>query len=221
MTFLEIIKLYRSTYWGDEYLAEIDGKLKIIKYLKESLMEDTFSLIRKIELGKGISSILSPEKYDFSGKPFFVYQKFETVDDFFKISEEEKYKISVSLLNILKNILHIPGFFVGTLGYEDLVFVNNELRLLLPPIDFGKISELKALSERERIFVAPEILDGFPPSDNSSLWVTGKIVYNLSPSDELRELTQRLSNDEPEKRKFDFDIPYYSISTKKKVVAIK
>ncbi len=184
-------------------------------------MEDTFSLIRKIEIGKGISAILSPEKYDFSGKPFFVYPKFETVDDFLKISEEEKYKISVNLLNILKNIIHIPGFFVGALGYEDLVFANNELRILLPPIDFEKVSELKALSERRKIFVAPEILESFPPSDNSSLWVIGNIVYNLSPSAELRKLSERLFIYEPAERKFDFDIPYYSVPSTKKVVAIK
>lgn len=123
---MKVKKLLRETYWGDEFLVDIDGEEKILKVLSVELDRSFFyhqySKYRSLKL----PNLLLPESFNLSGeKGIFLYPKFEG-----KNLEDLDTKILEQILYLLRIFL-LSNVSVAVLGKDDFL-VFEDLLIFMP-----------------------------------------------------------------------------------------
>ncbi|QTA37818.1 diguanylate cyclase [Thermosipho ferrireducens] len=202
---MEIKKLIRETYTGEEYLAEENGKLKRIKILKEGIITNTRKLGIYFKLLKRIEGVLTPESYSFDERITLVFPYSEEKE--FNVDE---YDVNVRnfyatrLFQIAREAYHVPKLYFAVLSLDDLLITKENI-YLLPPLwmNYDILPE-----ESESIFVAPEAKREKKVIESSTLYVLGKAIEALRPGDEILTLVKRLTHENPEKRTIHFNMPF-------------
>ncbi|MEN3043384.1 MAG: diguanylate cyclase [Fervidobacterium sp.] len=217
---LEIIEFVRETYWSKDYIAELDGRRKIVKFVKENLILRPDEVVMKSELARNVYGLLLPERFIFENVPILIYDV-NNILFYDKFAAQQKEVIVSFLLSLLKNILHVPKLFLPILGFDDIVQVDNEILIFLPFVqNYGKLSALQD-KDKENFFIAPEILHEQNLTDSSTLYVFGKLLDIISEDEVVKAIAKQLSAQDPKERKFKEDIPFSSILKNKKTLALK
>lgn len=216
----EIIQFITETYWSKDYIAEVDGKRKIVKFVKDNLITKPEEIVMKSELARNVYGLLLPERSIFENIPILIYDVSDITYSNVFLHEQKEITVSF-LLSLLKNVLHIPKLFLPVLGISDIVQVNNEILLFLPFVqNYSKLSNIQ-YSKGMDVFIAPEVLEGRVPTDASTLYVFGKLVDTISDDETVKTIAKQLSAQEPKERKFSEDIPFSAIMKSKRTMALK
>lgn len=216
----EILEYLAETYWSKDYIAEVDGRKKVVKFVKEELITKPEEIVMKSELARNVYGLLLPERFIFENIPILIYD----INDITytpKFLSDRKEIIVSFLLGLLKNVLHIPKLFLPVLGLDDIVQVNDEILLFLPFVqNYTKLSDLQ-VSQLNRIFIAPEVLEGDIPTDASTLYVFGKLVGVLSEDETVKNISTQLTANDPSERRFTEDIPFSAVMKNKRSIALR
>lgn len=207
---MQIIKLLRTNFEGDEYLVETGGVYKRSKQLRSfvcgSFQDRINSRIKMLYQFQ--NRFILPDFMDFnSAEPLFLfpYQGEESID-LLPLEDGQKIEIAMQLIDSMELLHHVTGEGFGIWGFPHLL-VSDRLRILPPLwVNFNK-EALKFVLNRESVFVAPEILDGKRPDSASDTYVLGKILQNLLP-DEFRDKFNRelsqMTDEDPKVRPSHF-----------------
>ncbi len=207
---MQIIKLLRTNYEGDEYLVESGGVYKRSKQLRSfvcgSFQDRINSRIKTLYQFQ--NRFILPDFMDFnSAEPLFLfpYQGEEGIDRL-PLEDGQKIEIAMQLIDSMELLHHVTGEGFGIWGFPHLL-ISDRLRILPPLwVNFNK-EALKFVLNRENVFIAPEILEGKWPTSASDTYVLGKILENLLPDDFKikfsRELLQ-MTDEDPKARPSHF-----------------
>ena len=207
---MQIIKLLRTNFEGDEYLVETGGVYKRSKQLRSFVcgsFQDRINSRIKI-LYQFQNHFILPDFMDFnSAEPLFLfpYQGEEGIDRL-PLEDAQKIEIALQLIDSMELLHHVTGEGFGIWGFPHLL-LSNRLRILPPLwVNYNK-DALKFVQNRDDVFVAPEILEGQWPTSASDTFVLGKILENLLPEDTKVHFSQELkqmTDENPKKRPSHF-----------------
>ncbi len=217
----EVLEFLVETYWSKDYIVEQDGKRKLAKFVKEGLITRPEEAVLKSELAKNIQGIIVPESFVFEKSTILIYD-IDNIKYYSKFDEEMKKLVSLFLLNVVRNILHIPKLYVPVLGFMDIVKVGTDILLFLPFVqDYKKLIDLNVQEKEIQYFIAPEVIQNSLVIDSSTIYVFGKVIETVTEDKTIKELSFEMTKEEPSLRKIKEDIPYFTISRKKRTLALK
>ena len=207
---MQIIKLLRTNFEGDEYLVETGGVYKRSKQLRSFVcgsFQDRINARIKT-LYQFQNRFILPDFMDFnSAEPLFLfpYQGEEGIDRL-PLGDGQKIEIAMQLIDSMELLHHVTGEGFGIWGFPHLL-ISDRLRILPPLwVNFNK-EALKFVLNRDSVFVAPEILEGKWPTSASDTYVLGKILETLFP-EEIKEQFNRelaqMTHDDPKARPSHF-----------------
>jgi len=207
---LQIIKLLRTNYEGDEYLVEAGGIYKRSKQLRSFVFGSFQERInnRLKSLYQFSTRFLLPDYMDFnSPEPLllFPYQGEQCIDNL-PLSDDHKIEIAKQLVDIMELYHHVTGEGFGIWGIPQLL-ISDKLRIL-PPLWVNYSDEaLRFVQHREDVFVAPEIFDGTYPTSESDSFVLGQVLKTILPNHVKRDFSEflaLLTDRNPKKRPLHF-----------------
>jgi len=217
----EVLEFLVETYWSKDYIVEQDGKRKLAKFVKEGLITRPEEAVLKSELAKNIQGIIVPESFVFEKSTILIYD-IDNIKYYSKFDEEMKKLVPLFLLNVVRNILHIPKLYVPVLGFMDIVKVGTDILLFLPFVqDYKKLIDLNVQEKEIQYFIAPEVIQNSLVIDSSTIYVFGKVIETVTEDETIKELSFEMTKEEPSLRKIKEDIPYFTISRKKRTLALK
>ncbi|MFP4461547.1 MAG: hypothetical protein ACLFQE_05055, partial [Thermotogota bacterium] len=192
---MQIIKLLRTNFEGDEYLVETGGVYKRSKQLRSfvcgSFQDRINSRIKMLYQFQ--NRFILPDFMDFnSAEPLFLfpYQGEESID-ILPLEDGQKIEIAMQLIDSMELLHHVSGEGFGIWGFPHLL-ISDRLRILPPLwVNFNK-EALKFVLNRDKVFVAPEILDGKWPTSDSDTYVLGRILQKLLPEEFKEKFSQEL-----------------------------
>ncbi len=217
----EILEFVNETYWSKDYIVEQGGKRKLAKFVKEGLINRPQEVVLKSELARNIQGIMVPESFVFEKSTILIYD-IDNIKYYNELSEEMKNLVPLFLLNVVKNILHIPKLYVAVLGFMDIVEVGTDILLFLPFVqDYKKLIDLNPNNNETQYFIDPEVIKNSLLSDSSTLYVFGKIIEAITEDATIKKICKEMTEENPSLRKIKEDIPYFTISKKKRTLALK
>jgi len=216
---LEILEYIGDTYWSSDYIVEIEGYKKVAKFVEKSLIKSQANVILRSELARNVHGLLVPESFYFeeSERDILVYD-IPSYDSISRFGREYIEKLLPQLLSIMKTVLHIPGLSIPYIGLDDIVIVNDEIRIFLPLIQSSEHVEKSV--KTGRVFAAPEYFKR-EITDKSTIYVFGKIIYDLASNEELKRIAQQMIVEEPSERDYVEEIPFQNVLSSKKVLTIR
>lgn len=217
---MEIVRFIRETYWSKDYVVEIDGNTKVAKFIYDGLIHSPADVALKSESARNIHGLLVPEKFIFENGAILIYdiEKYKSLDR--QDSKEREFAAQV-VLNVMRNILHIPKLFIPFIGFDDIVIINGDIRVFLPFVqDNDYILKRGQENNKTPLYIAPEVYNGLV-SDKSTLYAFGKLMYNLTQNDTMKQIALQMSDENPAKRTFSEEVPYYRVSDRKKALRVK
>lgn len=217
---MEIVKFIGETYWSKDYIVDIDGNTKVAKFIYDGLIHSPADVVLKAESARNIHGLLVPERFLFENGAILIYdiEKYE----FLSIQDNKEKEFAAQVvLNVMKNILHIPRLFIPFIGLDDVVITGGDIRIFVPFVqDNDYILEKAQENGKKPLYVAPEVRSGVV-SDKSTLYAFGKLVYSLTENDTIRQIALQMSDENPMKRTFSEEVPYYRFSDKKKALRVR
>ncbi|MGC8820758.1 MAG: diguanylate cyclase [Fervidobacterium sp.] len=217
---VEILEFIGQTYWSKDYLIEKDGRKKIAKFVKEGLITNPEGVILRSELAAKISGLLVPEKIVFDKTPVLIYDLDEVVY-YDNMDKDFREFVSAFLLNVVKNVLHIPNLYIPVVGLRDIVRVRDDILLFLPMVQNYSVLETHTDSLKDIYFLAPEALNTKEISDRSTLYAFGKIIEYISNDETILRIAKQMSSEEQSERKLTEDIPYFTLPKNKRALSIR
>lgn len=203
---MKIVKFFRKTYNGDEFLIEEDGKLKRIKKINKEIISNFRDFSIFLNLISYVDEFLKPER-------FFVEEDFYTVVfpyygeneiNIEKLSVDSKDLIAYKMLNIAQQVFHIPTLSFPVFSYDDILLNENDV-IIQPPI---WLSKNIVPPKNFRTFVAPEFEKEFKFSDRSVVYVFGKALEGLDLENEFfRSIIPNMVKEELNERTIHFVAP--------------
>lgn len=201
---MNIVKFFRNTYNGPEYIVDVDGNLKRMKILDKKSIGSFLELSNYFNLVNYISTFLKPERYEIETEKavlYFSYSGEESVklED---LSLDLKKELSVLLLNLVQEIYHIPNLYFPVFSVDDILIKGNSF-VIQPPI-WTKKKEIP--DSKENLFIAPEFIKKKEINEKSSIYVIGKVIEKLGIY-ELKRIVEEMVVEDFTKRSVHFAMP--------------
>jgi len=216
---LEILEYIGDTYWSSDYIVEIQGYEKVAKFVEKSLIKSQADAILRSELARNVHGLIVPEIFYFEeGERDILVYDIPSYDSITRYGREHVEKLLPQLLSIMKTVLHIPGLSVPYMGLDDLVIVNDEIRIFLPLIQ--SFEHVESMAKTGKVFAAPEYFRK-EITDKSTIYVFGKIIHDLTSNEELKRIVQRMIVEEPSQRDYVEEIPFQNVFGSKKILTIR
>lgn len=197
---MKILKFFRSTYNGDEFLGEENGELVRIKKVNKNLIEsfEEFSIF--MNFAKYISGFVLPKKYYIENNnytliyPYFGEKRFEINN----ISENLRKEVAYRLFSLAQELFHIPNFYFPIFSFDDILLMEDDEILIQPPL---WLSRKHKPEPSNKVFVAPEFLSQSKFNEKSVIYVLGRAIEKLDINEEVFSgLIKNMTNSDPEKR---------------------
>ncbi|HPZ17517.1 MAG TPA: diguanylate cyclase [Fervidobacterium sp.] len=220
---MEVVKFIKETYWSKDYIVEIDGSVKVAKFVYDGLIHSPSDVVLKSESARNVYGILVPERFLFENGAILIYdlEKYEPLYGKRNEIDEINELAAQVMLNAMRNILHVPKLFLPFIGLDDIIVSDGDIKVFLPFVQ--DLDYVIRQAEKEGtcpIYIAPEVWNG-EISDKSTLYVFGKIISDLTENDVMKQIAFQMSSEEPDKRTFSEEVPYYRISGRKKTLRVK
>ncbi len=207
---IQIVKLLRTGYTGDEYLVEFEGLYKRSVQLKNyaagifrNRLSDRFKLLNKFR-----GRFILPDFIDLTDtQPSFLFPYHEEADIRNVILDDEyRFQIAFQLMESFETLHHISSMGFGIWGFHEML-ISDKL-YILPPLWVNYSSDcLNFIKNRKDVFIAPEILEGKSPTSASDIYVIGKILEILLPDTskgDVRKTLDLMTDPNPNKRPTHF-----------------
>jgi len=207
---LQIIKLIRSNYLGEEFLVEYEGMYKRSKSLSRKAIGGYRDRIteRLNLLSRFQEKFLYPDFVDLNeSQPLFLFPFHDEVD-LKNIILEEPYRIEVAmqLMTIFEGFHHTTSEGFGIWGLPELL-ISDRLTVLPPLwVDFSP-DAVRTLFNRPEVIVPPEIREGKLPSVRSDVYTIGSLLKLILPEEERehhRDVIQQMTDPNPAHRPLHF-----------------
>ncbi len=192
---MQIIKLLRTNYEGDEYLVEAEGVYKRSKQLRSfvcgSFQDRINSRIKSLYQFQ--NRFILPDFMDFNSlEPLFLFPyQGEVGVETLPLDEDQRVEIAMQLIQTFELLHHVTGEGFGIWGTPQLL-ISDRLQILPPLwVNFNK-EAMKFVQHRENVFVAPEILRGERPTCASDTYVLGKVLQLVLPESFKEECSKEI-----------------------------
>ncbi|OOC46374.1 GGDEF domain-containing protein [Thermosipho sp. 1223] len=203
---MKILKFFRKTYNGEEYIIEEEGNIKRMKVIDKDLVGNFMEFSNYLSLLNYVMVFLKPERYEIENEKvvlYFAYNNEQPVE-IENLSLSSKRALFLILLNLLQEIYHIPNLFFPIFSVDDILLQENTF-VVQPPIWLSRnmVPEIK-----DRVFVAPEFLKKQQIVEKSTVYVIGKFLEKLNLENaEINKVIKEMVSEDVTKRNFHFGMP--------------
>ncbi|SHH20895.1 diguanylate cyclase [Thermosipho atlanticus] len=204
---MKVIKFLRNTYIGREYLVENEKKqLKRLLEVDKKIYENIDALVLHLKMFEHLDDVLIPDEYHFNEKLelVFPYNEEKSVD-LLSLKTLERDYLAYKLLEYAKNIYQTPNFNIPIFSFDDVLITRENDFKILPQL---WITSNILPQENERLFIAPEFKNARVTFEESILYVIGKAILALKPSEEVKKFAEKLTEFHPKNRKMYFNLPF-------------
>jgi len=167
---VELVRLLRKTYIGDEYLAKDNDTYKRVRFLKKDLFNcfmEIFPKLKRLNLEK----VLLPDSY-FVEKDKFVLIYPYGGEEPLSLKDMNTLLFKTWVYDLLRDLIHVK-LPVPVLGKSD--FLKGNTFLYIPSFYCPR----KVPGDLEEIFIAPEFLEDEKMYPSSTVYVFGKFLESL------------------------------------------
>jgi len=202
---VKIIKHLREIYCGDEFLVADAEHYKRLRVLKEEagrgFKEDIAKYFVKFQNIESTSIIL-PDSYEIkdSVKVYFPYFEGKRIN----LQNVNEKQLFHSILEILREFLH-QNVAIPVLSLDDFLEWRGHYYMLIPCwFNSEKMPDSKC-------FVAPEFRKIGKCTVESTAYVFGKLFKSICSGEELINVADQLSAEEPEKRRIHINVANFAM----------
>ncbi len=207
---MQIVRLLRSCYDGDEHLVLYNDSYKRAKQLNPNAIGDFPDRLasRLHFFSKFSRAFLEPDFVDLNGKsPLLMFPYFNEKDGQDILADHYlRLEVAQNLVSTFESLHHISAEGFGVWGIQNLLF--SDQLCILPPLWLNlKPNELKTIQEVSGLFVAPELLEGKHPTPRSDIYILGKILELLIPQEyipSVQPIISRMTHGDPNQRPTHF-----------------
>lgn len=218
---MEIVKLLRKTYSGEEYLVKDSEKsFKRLKIVDKKICVPEDLLVININALSKLSDVILPESFSYNNENLELIYPFgdEKTLDLNKLDDPSKDHLSYILLEFAKRVFQIYNYKLPFFSLEDVYVTKDNDFKIFPPV-FIDPEKLNINNNNANIYIAPEFKNNKFTTPESILYVIGKVIYDINPSEDLKNRIKNLLNEDFKKRTFDFDLSSsIEIFTKEKLL---
>ncbi len=194
---MQIVRLLRSCYDGDEHLVLYNDSYNRAKQLNPNAVGDfPDRLASRLHFFTKFSrTFLEPDFIDLNGKsPLLMFPYFNEKEGQDILSDHHlRLEVAQNLVSALESLHHVSAEGFGVWGIQNLLFADQ--LYILPPVWLNyQPNELEAIQEISGVFVAPELLAGKQPTPRSDIFILGKILELLIPHEYIPSVQPIISN---------------------------
>ncbi|MCD6268268.1 MAG: diguanylate cyclase [Thermotogaceae bacterium] len=167
---VELVRLLRRTYIGDEYLAKYNDTYKRVRFLEKDLFNcfiEIFPKLKRLNLEK----VLLPDSY-FVEKDKFVLIYPYGGEEPLSPKDMNTLLFKTWVYDLLRDLVHVK-LPVPVLGKSD--FLKGNTFLYIPSFHCPR----KVPEDLEGVFIAPEFLEDGKMYPSSTVYVFGKFLESL------------------------------------------